>query len=159
MISGLFVVYDTWRESQIVTDKSKKMYLNLWLVIFCLLELSSCIDNQDKPVLQELAIPRQLKAGQSVKLHCDLVKGKQPIRFAWRLNEKRIENNDDFLVINKDEETSLKISNLSIGHLGVYSCSSSNEYGEDEKQAKLHFDGDYYLFIPSYFDALFRFKF
>ena len=122
------------------------MHLTLCLVAFCLLELVSCLD-QDKPVLQELAYPRQLKEGQSVKLHCDLVKGKQPVRFAWRLNEKSIENNDDFLVINKDEETSLRIGNLSIRHLGVYSCSCSNEYGEDEKQAKLHFDGDYFLLL------------
>ena len=122
------------------------MYLNLVLASFCLLELGSCADDQDKPALQELTIPRQLKEGQSVKLHCDLVKGKQPVRFAWWLNETPIENNEHFLVINKDEETSLKISNLSIGHLGVYSCSSSNEYGKDEKQAKLHFDGRISLF-------------
>ena len=120
------------------------MYLELCLVAFCLLELGFCLD-QDRPVLQELAYPRQLKEGQSIKLHCDLAKGKQPVKFAWRLNEKLIENNDHFLVINKDEETSLKISNLSIVHLGVYICSSSNEYGEDEKQAKLHFDGEYLL--------------
>lgn len=119
------------------------MYFNLVLVAtIWLVELGSCVD-QDRPVLQELAYPRQLKEGQSVKLHCDLVKGKQPVKFAWKLNEKPIENSAEFLVINKDEETSLKITNLSINHLGVYGCYSSNEYGEDEKQAKLHFDGDH----------------
>ena len=114
------------------------------MIAFLAVELGSCAD-EDRPVLQELTYPRQLKEGQSIKLHCDLVKGKQPVKFAWRLNEKPIESDAHFLVINKDEETSLKIKNLSINHLGVYSCSSSNEYGEDEKQAKLHFDGDYLL--------------
>lgn len=116
------------------------MYLNLVLIIFNLINTGIGVED-DRPVLQELFYPKQLHEGQLVKLHCDLIKGKQPVSFKWKFNEKLIENNDDFQIINKDEETSLKIRNLSINHLGDFKCLAINSLGEDEKQAKLHFNG------------------
>lgn len=109
-----------------------------FLIIFHLIRTGICQD----PVLQELLNPKQLQEGQTVKLHCDLIEGKQPVNFYWKFNGKKLETNDEFLIINKEEETSLKIKNLSFNHLGSYSCSAENEYGKNEKQTKINFNGN-----------------
>lgn len=116
------------------------MFLKLVLIIFYITKLGDCLDS-DKPKLQDLTIPKKLEEGEPVKLHCDLVKGKQPVLFKWQFNNKIIENDENYSIVNKEEETTLKIRNLSINHLGNYKCSVSNSYGEDERKEKLYYNG------------------
>lgn len=109
------------------------------LILFYLIKTAICSNNV--PVLQDLYHSRQLQEGQLLKLHCDLLDGQHPIQFSWKSNDKLIKNNDDFQIIDKDDESTLKIKNLSLLHFGHYSCSARNEFGSDEKQIEIHFNG------------------
>lgn len=86
----------------------------IFIIIILLIEFSNCVG---KPKLQELSVPKQIQEGESVKLHCDLKKGKQPIQFFWKLNDEPLKNDENFLIIKREEDTTLKIKNLSFNHL------------------------------------------
>ena len=67
-------------------------------LIYCLLWLLQPIIgnelNENKPILQEITLPKKFNYNQVVRLNCDLVQGAQPLQFDWYFKNIKLENNN-----------------------------------------------------------------
>lgn len=94
-----------------------------------------------KPQVLEIAVPKNLKEGDEIRLTCDIKQGRFPIDFEWFLNNKKLESSSDLLIKNRDDESRLIIRSLSIEHIGDIRCVAINELGRDSQTANLFFTG------------------
>ena len=109
--------------------------------------------DQGRPLIQEIAVPRQLKQAKSVRLSCGTIQGELPMVFSWFFNNVPIVGSDpfqksNFIVRTADTSSDLIIKSLSIDNIGRYSCSSSNKHGVDVQNASIVFEGDAITLIP-----------
>ena len=96
-------------------------------------------DEEDKPLIQEFIVPRNLNENQTIKLSCELIQAKQPVTIDWYLNDKIIEEDNFKIKIKKSEESAvLTIKNLSVDDNGDYFCLASNKYGNHKRHASVY---------------------
>ena len=109
------------------------------LLLFGLICLWFVKANGDKPVLQELFVPRKLVENQTIRLNCDLIQGAKPIRFSWFFDDKPIRENERLEVDSrKDDASSLMIKRLSVEQIGSYRCVASNDHGSDQQAVAVY---------------------
>ena len=95
--------------------------------------------NQQKPILQEILVPRKLIENQDIKLNCDLLKGAKPVKFSWFFNDEPIRESERLQIdARRDDVSSLTIRELSVDSLGRYQCLASNDHGSDQQTATLY---------------------
>ena len=94
--------------------------------------------NQQKPVLQEILVPRRLVENQDIKLNCDLLKGTKPVKFSWFFNDEPIRESEKLQIIVREDESSLKINEVSVDAVGRYKCMGTNEHGSDQQTVALY---------------------
>ena len=101
-------------------------------------------NEEDKPLIQEISIPKNLNENQTVKLSCELIQGKQPVTIDWYLNDKIIEEDNIKIKIKKsDDFATLMIKYLSIDDNGDYFCLASNQYGNHKIHASVYVNGKF----------------
>lgn len=136
----------------------KKMVQTLLVVLVNALFVSlldgQTID-QGRPLIQEIAVPRKLKQGKSVRLSCGTIQGELPMVFSWFFNNVPITGSDqfqrsNFIVRKADTNSDLVIKSLSIDNIGQYSCFGSNKHGIDVQNASILFEGNCSEFLISH---------
>ena len=115
------------------------MLFNLILVGLFSSSLVNCKNN--KPLLQELLIPKNLGENQRIRLICALIEG-EIVQFEWYKNDKRLYETNGRKMKYGEDSSELIIKSLSIDDLGEYKCLSRNEFGEDIQKVSLYFDGN-----------------
>ena len=116
--------------------------MNLAFWFFLLHQAILSEGSEELPLLQEIFVPKNLNEHQPIKLNCDLLQGKQPVRLAWLFNGKKL-NEDGRIKVKTDEDSaSLVIRSLTIDDLGQYECVGSNEFGQHKRQASVYFNGN-----------------
>lgn len=114
----------------------------MW-TLFVLIVGLSCLMNlceSNKPILQEVTIPKIINENQTIKLFCSAIEGER-IKFEWLHNDKKVEENTRKKILMNDESSELVIKQLSIDDLGEYKCIGSNDYAKDVQKVTLHFNG------------------
>ena len=97
--------------------------------------------NENRPIIQEIALPKNFNQNQVVRLNCALVQGTQPLNFEWYFNGQKLENNNKTTIKIRDDSADLIIRSLSVEDLGDYKCTVSNTYGEDTQKVSLYTNG------------------
>ena len=95
-------------------------------------------DDSQRPVLQELWVPRKLVENQTVRLNCDLIQGTKPIQFSWFFNDAPIRENEQLEVETRKDASSLMIKRLSVEQIGSYRCVASNDHGSDQQAVAVY---------------------
>ena len=109
------------------------------LLLFGLIGLWFVEANGDKPVLQELFVPRKLVENQTIRLNCDLIQGTKPIQFNWFFDDEPIRENERLQIDSrKDDASSLVIRRLSVDSVGRYKCVSLNDHGSDQQEVAVY---------------------
>ena len=117
----------------------------MFYIIVLIIELLSPTISGDfinKPLLQEILVPKSLAENKTVKLNCNLLQG-ELANFQWFLNENKIDQNNRRRIINNEESSELIIKSLSIEDLGEIKCTSINKYGQDSQKVSLLFNGKF----------------
>ena len=86
--------------------------------------------DEDKPVIQEISIPKNLKQSKSVRLNCGILQGELPITFNWFFNNIQITGDQfqksneksNYIITTSDTSSDLLIKSLAIDNLGDYRC-------------------------------------
>lgn len=114
--------------------------------------------NENRPIIQEIALPKNFNQNQVVRLNCALVQGTQPLNFEWYFNGQKLENNNKTTIKTRDDSAGLIIRSLSVEDLGDYKCTVSNTYGEDTQKVSLYTNGKLVIcFCPIEFPVNFYF--
>ena len=92
----------------------------------------------DRPILQEILVPRKLAENQNIKLNCDLMQGAKPIQFSWFFNDEPVQEKEGVRVIHRDDMSSLMIKSLSVESVGRYRCAATNDHGSDQQTVAVH---------------------
>lgn len=120
----------------------KAQILNFKMLLICLIGFfviaKASEHNPQKPVLQEILLPRKLVEKQDTKLYCVLLQGSRPIKFSWFFNGEPIRQTDDLQVIVREDESNLLIRGLSVDNIGRYKCLAANDQGSDQQTVALY---------------------
>ena len=114
----------------------KRMLLLLFLIQLWLVEASH--NEENRPVLQELFVPKKLVENQNLKLNCDLMQGAKPIRFSWFFNDEPINESERLQIETRIDASSLVIKRLSVDNIGKYRCLAANDQGSDQQTVVVH---------------------
>lgn len=101
-------------------------------------------DETNKPLLQELWAPKNLAENKTVRLNCNLIQGNS-VKFEWYLNDQKLESNVKRRIVFNEESSELVFKSLSAHDLGTYRCVAKNEFGEDNQNVSLFFNGMFFL--------------
>ena len=112
--------------------------MHLIYLIGCFAIVAASQHNQQKPVLQEILVPRKLIENQDIKLNCDLLKGSKPVKFGWFFDDEPIKENERLQIETRRDASSLTIRELSVDSVGKYKCLASNDQGSDQQTATLY---------------------
>ncbi|OQR76625.1 Down syndrome cell adhesion molecule protein 1-like [Tropilaelaps mercedesae] len=90
------------------------------------------------PRISPIKTPEDLEEGQRLLIVCGILKGTQPISFAWRRNSSPILENADIKIShNEDYQETLHIMKLNADHVGNYTCSAKNAFGSDQMSVQV----------------------
>lgn len=109
------------------------------ILIFGLLT-SPLIRADNRPLLQEFWIPKNLAENKTIRLNCNLLQG-DSVSFEWFINDEQLESNEKRRIIHHQESSELVIRSLSVDDLGEYKCIGKNKHGQDVQKVSLNFDG------------------
>ena len=111
----------------------------LWIyLIGCFAIAKASHDNRQKPVLQEILVPRKLVENQTIRLNCDLIQGSKPIRFSWYFNDEPVKESERLQVIVREDDSHLLVKGLSVDSVGRYKCVGANEHGSDQQTVSVY---------------------
>ena len=116
------------------------MWTSLLFITAGLLSSSGHASNANRPLLQEIALPKILSENKTIRLHCSIELG-EAVEFTWYLNDQRLDPNGKRRIINHEESSELVIKSLSVDDLGTYSCVGKNKHGRDAQKVQLIFNG------------------
>ena len=111
-----------------------------WILILGLLSPFVAAESSNRPLLQELFVPKNLKENQTTRLLCSIIQGEE-VDFEWFFNNKKLDQNGKRRIISNEESSELVIKSLSVDDLGDYKCLGKNKYGQDVQKASLVFNG------------------
>ena len=99
------------------------------LLIFCLINLwlGTASHNEERPVLQEINLPRKLVENQTIRLNCDLLQSSRPVRFSWFFDDEPVKENERLQIDTRLDSSSLMIKDLSVESVGRYKCVGTND--------------------------------
>ena len=124
---------------QIEFKTRKRMFKMLWIYLIGFFAIANAVqDDRQKPILQEILVPRKLVESQIIRLNCDLIQGAKPIRFSWFFNDEPIRESERMEIETRKDASSLMIRELSVNNVGRYKCVASNDYGSDQQQTMVH---------------------
>ena len=115
------------------TSVSKQDNSRFEMLLIYLIACLAIARADDKPVLQEIFVPRKLIENQNIKLHCDLVQGSKPVRFGWFFNDEPIRESERLQIEARADSSSLMIMSLSGDSVGQYKCVGTNDQGSDQQ--------------------------
>ena len=115
------------------------MYFKI-LLIFVISKRAICLENEGKPIIQDLFTSSKIIEDKSLFLSCQ-VTGKQPMQFEWFKNDKKIEQNDNIFINNLDAVSILNIKSMSFENVGSFTCRVLNSFGFDSKTVNLKLNG------------------
>lgn len=125
-------------------DKSMDLHAFKMLLVYligCLAVVRA--SSNDRPILQEITLPRKLVENQNIKLNCDLTQGAKPIKLSWFFNDAPIKENERLQIDNRrDDVSSLVIKSLSSDSVGRYKCVATNDYGSDQQTGTVHVNSE-----------------
>lgn len=110
------------------------------ILILGLLSPTAYAKLSDRPLLQEILIPKSLNENQTTRLVCSIIQGEE-VDFEWYCNDKKLDQNGKRRIISHEESSELVIKSLSVEDLGEYKCLGKNKYGQDVQKASLVFNG------------------
>lgn len=108
---------------------------------FFALLLCTVTGDELKPVLRELSLPRFLREGKSIQIHCHVDQGKLPVNFKWFFNNAPLEQNENIQIAEKEDQSTVKIKKLTLSNVGSFRCAVDNEFGNDEQKVDVSFNG------------------
>lgn len=114
------------------------MYLVLILAVLSLIE--SIELNEEKPLLQEITLPKAIVEGQTVRLNCALIQGGS-VYFEWFFNGEKLKENHKRRIKLSDDSSELILKKVSVEELGDYKCLVSNRNGKDAQKVSLLING------------------
>lgn len=122
--------------------KKFKMLIQIHFIILLLgIVIVPITCNELKPVLRELSLPRFLREGKSIQIHCLVDQGKLPVNFKWFFNNAILEQNDNIQIAEKEDQSTVKIKKLGLSNVGTFRCAVDNEFGNDEQKIDVSFNG------------------
>ena len=95
-------------------------------------------ENENRPILLEIALPKKLVENQPIRLNCDLLQGARPIQFSWYFDDVPIKQNERLQIETRADSSSLMIKRLSVDQIGSYRCVSTNEHGSDQQTVAVY---------------------
>ena len=107
-------------------------------LIGCLAIARKGYANKQKPILQEITLPRKLVEGQDIRLNCYLLKGTRPVKFSWFFNDEPIKETEKLQTIVREDESNLLIRELSVDNVGKFKCVGANDQGSDQQAVALY---------------------
>lgn len=94
----------------------------------------------DKPLLQELLVPKNLSENQTVRLNCNLLQG-ESANFNWYLNDRQLEETNRRRIKLNDDSSELVIKQVSVDDLGDYKCVAEKNGFQDMQIVSLLMNG------------------
>lgn len=117
-----------------------------FIFIFAFLSLMRSIElNEEKPLIQEIILPKNIVENQTVRLNCALIQGSS-VNFEWFFNNEKFEESNKRRIKLTEDASELIIKQVSIEDLGIYSCVATNRNGKDVQKVSLIVNG---LFLKS----------
>ena len=112
------------------------------MIWFLLLLLSSPAlgELNEKLLLQEILVPKNLAEGQTIRLLCATIQG-DSAGFDWFLNGQKIDGSTRRKIRRGEDSSELTIKSLSADDLGEVRCTASNKHGEVAQKVVLAFNG------------------
>lgn len=94
------------------------------------------------PKIQSVSAPKQISAGDDVRVLCLLEKGSFPLHFVWTKDNVALDPSDSIHINSLMEHTSLmSIKKSRASDSGNYSCNVRNAAGEDSLSFSLVING------------------
>lgn len=114
------------------------MYLGVILAILSLIK--SVELNEEKPLIQEITLPKAIVEGQTVRLNCALIQGGS-VNFEWLINGEKLKESSKRRIKLSEDSSELIIKQVSVEDLGEYQCIGSNRNGKDAQSVSLLVNG------------------
>lgn len=90
------------------------------------------------PEITPFKLPPDLVEGRRLSLFCSLTIGTPPISFSWAKDGYAVGSLPGIKVFHVDEyQNVLQIENVSVDHVGNYTCSAKNAFGTDQMSVRL----------------------
>ena len=113
----------------------------LILIFGLLLSPFVSAESNEKPLLQELFIPKNLAENQTIRSICSIERDESSeLTFEWFLNDQKLVTNYRRKIKINEDSSELIIKSLSIDDLGELKCTASNKYGQDNQKGLLYFN-------------------
>lgn len=115
----------------------------MWLIlIFGLLNSVQLIEllTEDKPLIQEIVLPKNINENQTVRLNCALIQG-QSVDFEWFFNNEKLKVNEKRRISLREDASELIIRHVSVEDLGEYKCVATNRHSKDVQSVTLFVNG------------------
>lgn len=110
------------------------------LILIAGILINPVISNENRPILQELLLPKNLAQNRTVRLNCNLLQG-EGVKFKWLFNDQLLhEKLNKIKILYNEESTELLIKGLQMEDLGEYKCIGSNRHGQDTQKLSLYFN-------------------
>lgn len=93
------------------------------------------------PVLHPLFIPPDLGLGDSLDIICSLKRGTLPIRFEWKINNRKTDNIPITRINTSERRSDFVIANIRTEHIGNYTCEATNTDGFARVETELKVEG------------------
>lgn len=94
------------------------------------------------PVLHPLFIPPDLGLGDSLDIICSLKRGTMPVRFEWKINERKADNIPSTRINTSERRSVFVITNIRSEHIGNYTCEATNIDGFAKVETELRVEGE-----------------
>lgn len=118
------------------------MFVTVWIAI------EAVVGQESAPRLQSFTFGEHVTAGDRVSAHCSLLQGSKPIKFFWSKNGQPIVLGDNIQIQSLSDHVSmLTIDQVTLKHVGQYSCTAQNIFGSHKQTARLTVQGDYWSIL------------
>lgn len=94
------------------------------------------------PVLHPLFIPPDLGLGDSLDIICSLKRGTLPVRFEWKINNRKADNIPNTRINTSERRSDFVIANIRTEHIGNYTCEATNSDGFARVETELKVEGE-----------------
>jgi Down syndrome cell adhesion protein 1 len=111
------------------------------LVVFVIAS-ALVVAGQVAPKIQPITAPKDVMAGETVRLFCALAKGSAPVRFDWLFDDQPIVLQDGITSESMSTHSNLlQFEAIKADHSGNYSCLAKNDIGQDSTSAFVEVKG------------------
>jgi hypothetical protein len=116
----------------------------MWIIVLLVTAQLVSGNRRDLPVIQPLAIPSEIVAGQRFKIGCGLSSGTAPVEFKWFKNDEPLTSESGIQIRTVLEDSSdLIVKQIGPEDAGRYKCVVQNEAGSDSSQVDVRVKGKF----------------